>query len=63
MAMYLIITSYVYDFLPILFLQVHHHNNFKPVKERPVSRPISCDLDVLTCSDLTAAAPFGSPVA
>lgn len=52
-ALYLIITGYVYDILPILFLQVHHHNNFKPVKGRPDSRQISSSsYDAITVSDL-----------
>jgi hypothetical protein len=50
--MYLILTTYVYDFFPILFLQVHHHNNFKPVKGRPDSRQISSSsYDAITVSD------------
>ncbi len=51
-ALYLIITSYVYNIIPILFLQVHHHNNFKPVKGRPESRQISSSsYDAITVSD------------
>lgn len=57
-ALYLIITGYVYDIIPILFLQVHHHNNFKPVKGRPESRQISSSSD----DDITVSDPGGDQI-